>query len=88
MIPRSGKAQKGCSILVIWSPYARAIIDLGIETPSLVADSIIIGPWIAHCPPPLGTKIFTNPALIKVKIGNATKARKTENIVKSGKMGI
>ena len=32
--------------------------------------STIIGPCIAHCPPPLGTKILIIPALAKVKIGN------------------
>lgn len=30
--------------------------------PNASAAFIMIGPWIAHCPPPEGMKIFTSPA--------------------------
>ena len=69
VIPKRGSAQKGWSMFVIWSPYAKAIIALFKGTPNLSADSTTIGPCITHCPPPLGTNILTNPALKKVTTG-------------------
>ena len=46
VIASRGNAQKGWSIFVNWSPYAKAIIAFCIGTPKLIAASIIIGPCV------------------------------------------
>ena len=53
----SGSAQNGCSMLVVWSPYATVMTILPTSVmPTWAAVCSAIGPWIAHCAPPDGTK--------------------------------
>ena len=55
-------AQKGCSIFDHASPHAIAMAASARLTPNSLAAGNIIGPCMAHWPPPLGTKKFTMPA--------------------------
>src|SRR5690606_28021450 len=63
----TGKAQKGCSILVQPSPHATAMATRGMSAPSACAEAMTTSLCTAHWPPPEGTKILTRPALMKVQ---------------------
>ena len=49
-------------MLVHWSPQATIIADRTGSIPIILAASMVIGPWAAHCPPPDGMNTLMIPA--------------------------
>ena len=79
-MPSAGRAQKGWIMLVQASPHAMASPIFSGPMPRAAPAGIMIGPWTAHCPPPEGTKILTNPAERKENRG---KVRSVEMCTKA-----